>query len=326
MLYDLWKSKKTGIYFLYDYTPKSQLMRKSKTDDFDGTTINFKTYNTGAKSFSKIIQALKKIFKADISIGIPPATVEENSIQKICDKDIYFESTRERKKRHKTTIKLNIKKETERLKIKRTRKQIKRAILCDDIATTGHTMNIYSKIAMKAGVGEVIPFAIAHKKTTKTFQHGIFLTEEDDNYDLKRISEILNLTQRRVQQLIKDRILPKPHKRQYDLNGSVYGYIKYLRDRAGNEGELSLSEERARLARAQAKVQELKIAEMQGELIPAAEIATTWERIITAAKMQFLALPDRLSQMLETAATADKRRIIIDAEIKSILDGLADGK
>lgn len=324
MLYDLWKSRKTGIYFLFDYTPKSQFMTKGKSDDFDGTTINFKMYNTGAKDFSEIIQALKDIFRADISIGIPPATAEDNSIQRICDNDIYFEATKERKKRHKTTIKLNVKKETERLKIKRTRKKIKRALLCDDIATTGHTMNIYSKIAINAGVGEVIPFAIAHKKTVKTFQHGIYLTEKDDTYDLKRVAELLSLTQRRVQQLIKDRILPRPNKREYDMAGCVYGYIKFLRDRAGGNGDLSLNEERARLAKAQANLQEIKIAELKRELIPASKIAESWGRIVTAAKLQFLALPDRLSQMLETTSTTNGRRTIIDAEIKNILDGLSD--
>ena len=326
MLYDLWKSRKTGIYFLFDYTPKSQFMKKGKNDDFDGTTINFKMYNTGAKEFSEIIQALKEIFKAEISIGIPPATAEDNNIQRICDKDIYFESTKERKKRHKTTIKLNVKKETDRLKIKRTRKKINRAILCDDIATTGHTMNIYSKIALNAGAGEIIPFAIAHKKTPKTYQHGIYLTEKQDTYDLKRIAELLSLSQRRVQQLVKDRVLPRPNKREFDMAGCVFGYVKFLRDRAGGNGDLSLNEERARLAAAQANLQELKIAELKGELIPADKIAETWSRIITAAKMQFLALPDRLAQMLETASTANARRIIIDAEIKNILEALADGK
>lgn len=90
--------------------------------------------------------------------------------------------------------------------------------------------------------------------------------------------------------------------------------------------QLDFNDEKARLAKEQADGQALKNAKDRGELIPASEITETWGRIVTAAKMQFLALPDRLSQMLETAATADKRRTIIDAEIKNILDGLADGK
>ena len=76
----------------------------------------------------------------------------------------------------------------------------------------------------------------------------------------------------------------------------------------------------------QADGQALKNAMQRRELIPASEVAETWGRIVTAAKMQFLALPDRLSQMLETASTANARRIIIEAEIKNILEALADGK
>ena len=104
------------------------------------------------------------------------------------------------------------------------------------------------------------------------------------------------------------------------MPGCVFGYVKYLRDRVGGNGDLSLNEERARLAAAQANLQELKIAELKRELVPASKIAETWGRIVTAAKMQFLALPDRLAQMLETASTAHARRIIIEAEIKNILE------
>lgn len=89
---------------------------------------------------------------------------------------------------------------------------------------------------------------------------------------------------------------------------------------------LSFNSEKTRLAKEQADGQALKNAEHRRELIPASEITETWGRIVTAAKLQFLALPDRLSQMLETASTAKERRTIIETEVKSILEGLADEK
>lgn len=96
-------------------------------------------------------------------------------------------------------------------------------------------------------------------------------------------------------------------------------------DKPDDESDkLDFSSEKARLAKEQADSQALKNAIQRGELIPASEIAETWSRIVTAAKMQFLALPDRLSQMLETASTANARRVIIEAEIKNILEALSD--
>jgi len=102
---------------------------------------------------------------------------------------------------------------------------------------------------------------------------------------------------------------------------------KPVTDKPDDESEqLYFNTEKARLAKEQADGQALKNAMQRRELIPASEIAETWGLIVTAAKLQFLALPDRLSQMLETASTASDRRTIIEAEIKSVLEGLADEK
>ncbi len=93
-----------------------------------------------------------------------------------------------------------------------------------------------------------------------------------------------------------------------------------------DNGSGNWAEERARLAKEQADGQALKNAKDRGELIPASKVAETWGRIVTAAKLQFLALPDRLSQLLETAKSIDDRRALIDAEVKTILVALSDDK
>jgi phage terminase Nu1 subunit (DNA packaging protein) len=93
------------------------------------------------------------------------------------------------------------------------------------------------------------------------------------------------------------------------------------------EGEkIDLNAEKARLAKEQADSQAMKNAIQRGELIPSSMVAETWSRIVNAAKLKFLALPDRLSQMLETASTIHDRRKIIDAEIRNILEDLSNQK
>jgi hypothetical protein len=47
-------------------------------------------------------------------------------------------------------------------------------------------------------------------------------------YKVAVIARFLNLTERRVQQLARDGIIPKPEKGKYDLVGCVQGYIGYL--------------------------------------------------------------------------------------------------
>ena len=51
-------------------------------------------------------------------------------------------------------------------------------------------------------------------------------------YPVKTIASILNLTERRVQQLAHEGIIPKAERGKYDLIGCVRAYIKYLQERA----------------------------------------------------------------------------------------------
>ena len=87
---------------------------------------------------------------------------------------------------------------------------------------------------------------------------------------------------------------------------------------------LDYQAEKARLAKEKADGQAIKNAESRRELVPVAEITNAWGRIITGIRNQFLALPNRLAQMLETTATTEQRRALIDREVKTILEALAD--
>jgi phage terminase Nu1 subunit (DNA packaging protein) len=82
--------------------------------------------------------------------------------------------------------------------------------------------------------------------------------------------------------------------------------------------------EKARLAKEKADGQALKNAKERAELIPVEQVAQAWGRIITGIRNQFLALPNRLAQMLETTGTTEQRRALIDREVKTILEALAD--
>ncbi len=46
------------------------------------------------------------------------------------------------------------------------------------------------------------------------------------------IAKLLDLSERRVQQLSREGVIPKATRGQYDLIGSVRGYVRYLRDQA----------------------------------------------------------------------------------------------
>jgi len=88
------------------------------------------------------------------------------------------------------------------------------------------------------------------------------------------IAKLLDLSERRVQQLSREGIIPKATRGQYDLVGSVRGYVQYLRDQAvsAQAGAPDYAAERARYLRARADLVEMEAAQRRGALIAAEDI------------------------------------------------------
>ncbi len=109
------------------------------------------------------------------------------------------------------------------------------------------------------------------------------------------IARFLNLTERRVQQLARDGIIPKPEKGKYDLVRCVQQYVHYLQDRAFGSGVSAQDthHERARLIKAQADKTELEVATMRNQLVAIESVETDWLQHISACRMRLLALPTK---------------------------------
>ena len=109
------------------------------------------------------------------------------------------------------------------------------------------------------------------------------------------IARFLNLTERRVQQLARDGIIPKPEKGKYDLVRCVQQYVQYLQDRAYGSGVSAQDthHERARLIKAQADKTELEVATMRNQLVAIESVETDWLQHISACRMRLLALPTK---------------------------------
>ncbi len=85
------------------------------------------------------------------------------------------------------------------------------------------------------------------------------------------IAKLLDLSERRVQQLSREGVIPKAERGQYDLIGSVRGYVRYLRDQAlkSQAGAPDYMAERARFIRARADIAEMEAQEKRLSLIAA---------------------------------------------------------
>ena len=91
-------------------------------------------------------------------------------------------------------------------------------------------------------------------------------------YPVTTIAKLFDLTERRVQQLAKDNVIPKPVGGKYDLIGCVRGYVTFLRKSVEQQGSGSsnadLKQSRTDLLKMQQKNAELAYQQKTGAMIP----------------------------------------------------------
>ena len=140
------------------------------------------------------------------------------------------------------------------------------------------------------------------------------------------IAKLLDLSERRVQQLSREGVIPKAKRGQYDLIGAVRGYVRYLRDQAvqAQAGAPDYATERARLLRAKADLAEMEREEKRRALIAADEVETAWIAVLALLKTRLLALPDRLAPQAFEKETIGDTRNLIRVAIREVLEELAE--
>lgn len=140
------------------------------------------------------------------------------------------------------------------------------------------------------------------------------------------LCNLLRITPAALTGLVKRDLAVRLGHDAYDLSETVGRYTEHLRGvasgRGGEEQALTLTGERARLARAQADAQELKNATLRGELVSASEVERAWADILRGLRSQLLAMPSRLRADLGHLTAADVAAI--DRQMRDLLTELGD--
>jgi len=87
---------------------------------------------------------------------------------------------------------------------------------------------------------------------------------------------------------------------------------------------LDLSQERARLAKAQANITEMQEAELRGELVRIGEVEAYWAQIFNNIKAQLIGLPRRAGHLVLGVSNLGEVENVILTEIETTLHELAD--
>ena len=149
------------------------------------------------------------------------------------------------------------------------------------------------------------------------------------------IAKLFGVTERRVQQLAKEGIIPAAQTRPYkfDLLPTVQAYIRYLSEKANGKGSKSAddvqSESDKLRAEADLKTYKAKIAEMQyneleGTMHRSEDVEAMTTDLVYTVRSMVMALPGRLAMDVVQTSSAAEASELIRSECYKILNELAD--
>jgi hypothetical protein len=144
------------------------------------------------------------------------------------------------------------------------------------------------------------------------------------SHSLKTISKLLDLSPRRVQQLVKEGVIPKMERGRYELVPVVRAYIHYLRERNIQAGVVSLEEVRTRKIKAEAELAEIDLAQQRGETINVDAAAIVWGEVLGVAKSRLLSIPAKLAPIVAVEDAPAICKALIEEQVFEVLDELAD--
>jgi phage terminase Nu1 subunit (DNA packaging protein) len=117
-------------------------------------------------------------------------------------------------------------------------------------------------------------------------------------HPLKTIATLLDLSERRVQQLSREGVIPKSERGRYELVPAVQGYVHYLRDRNINPEVISLDVARQRKTAAEAELAEIELAKARADVVSIEDVAKRWDSILSGVRARMLALPTKVAPMV----------------------------
>lgn len=123
-------------------------------------------------------------------------------------------------------------------------------------------------------------------------------TEASGEYSAAIIARLIDLTERRVQQLAREGVLPRGSRGKYPLVGVVRAYVRYLRQTGTAEGQIDPDKLKPfeRHAHYKAEKEKLAVEQERGELIPRIEVEQEQARIAKIVAHGLETLPDVLER------------------------------
>lgn len=160
------------------------------------------------------------------------------------------------------------------------------------------------------------------------------MSAAEPNYPAVFFSKLFNLTDRRIQQLAKEGIIPKAARGKYPLIGTIKAYVSYLQERtlSGEVSDKDIKGLRSRLIEAQAISIELKNDISKGNTAPIDIVSQVLSKICVIISSEVDSIPLQVKRRhpeIETHVIESIKRHCVKAQnaiarcdeyLESILD------
>lgn len=118
---------------------------------------------------------------------------------------------------------------------------------------------------------------------------------QDHTVTTAELALILDISDRRIQQLAAKNILPRADRGKYSLRDTVPAYIRYITDyHEQKKSTGSLREEQAKFIKLKAHREELEIKKIEGSLLPADQLHDVLSRWAVMLRNRILSIPHQL--------------------------------
>lgn len=144
-----------------------------------------------------------------------------------------------------------------------------------------------------------------------------------DNYvNSEDLGTVLNITARRVNQLVNDGVLFRAENGKFNVAKSVENFFRY-KYRVDEKKEINFDEEHALLEKAKRKKAELDLAQRQSKLLDADDVEKLMSGMILTCKARLLAMPTALAPKV---LGKQDLPVVVDAIKGAVFEALAELK
>ena len=148
------------------------------------------------------------------------------------------------------------------------------------------------------------------------------------------VALMFGVTARYIRQLTEDGIIKGKvagNQRKYDRDETVQAYIAHIKASASKPTSKNDAENESRrlaaeadLKETKAAIEKIKHAELEGQMHRSEDVEAVLADLIYEVKNRLMALPGRLAMDTARIKTPEEESIRINAEVKEILNSLAD--